>query len=196
MARKRPITETHSRGLEPAWPAAPSRNPRFVLYCVNHENGKQYVVNSYACYAAKKIVDYILDGDEYEFSPLTHGTIGVREIDIRSDQMQEILDHKYTPEEEAWQLPTPYPENIMRFMTGKKKLDDTPSAPVKPAAPRQKIDRTGKTSIQELCDELKVEPRDARAALRKAKIEKPAGGWIFDADQLDKIRAIIKKAKK
>lgn len=197
MARKRRATEEHTavhQGLEPAWSASPSRNPRFVLYCVNHENDKRYVVNSYGCYAIKKILDYMIDGQE-----VTRGgnLLQFGEIDVRSDQLDDILKYEYTDEEEAWSLPSPYPEDINRFVRGCKTVEEgeAPKAPVV-STKKQKVDRTGKTSIQELCEELKIEPRDARAALRKAKIEKPAGGWLFCGDELDKIRAIINKGKK
>lgn len=199
MARKRQAAERHTplhQGLEPAWPASPSRNPRFVLYCVNHENDKQYVVNSYACYAAKKIIDYMVDGRDTERSTLNANTLCFGDIDIRSDQLDEILAHKYTPLEEEWELPTPYPEDINRFLRGRKSIESSSEAPKAPVAKKQKVDRTGKITIQQLCEELKIEPRDARAALRKAKMQKPDGGWLFTSDQVDDIKKLIKGTKK
>lgn len=197
MARKRRAAEEHSpvyKGLEPPWPSAPRRNARYVIYCFNHLNGRRYIVNSYACYAIKKVVDMLMDGQEYERSPLNKHTICFGEIDIKSEQIDEILAYEYTAAEEAFELPVPYPNDIARFLHGVVATSKAPVAATK--GPRQKVDRTGKTSIQDLCAEVGVEPRDARAALRKAKIEKPAGGWLFTGDQLDDIKKIIKGAKK
>lgn len=199
MARKRRATEEHKAvysGLEPPWPSAPRRNARYVIHCFNHLNGRRYIVNSYACYAIKKVVDQLLDGQEYERSPLNKHTICFGEIDIKSEQIDEILDHEYTVAEEAFELPAPYPNDIARFLHGVVATATSKTPVAAPKGPRQKIDRTGKTSIQDLCAEIGVEPRDARAALRKAKIEKPPGGWLFTPEQIDDIKKIIKGAKK
>lgn len=37
-------------------------------------------------------------------------------------------------------------------------------------------------TIQQLCEKLKIEPSDARKALRKAKVEKPEAGWVWPTE--------------
>lgn len=60
----------------------------------------------------------------------------------------------------------------------------------KPA--RQKVDRDGKISANDIATELGVEGRDVRGVLRAMKLEKPAGGWLFDEKTADDIRAKVK----
>lgn len=72
--------------------------------------------------------------------------------------------------------------------------------PREPKAPREKVDRSGMVSANDIAAELKVEGREVRAVLRAMKLEKPAGGWWFDkktAEAIrDKVRAGLKAKKK
>lgn len=69
-----------------------------------------------------------------------------------------------------------------------------------PKAPREKVDRSGMVSANDIAAELKVEGREVRAVLRAMKLEKPTGGWWFDkktAEAIrDKVRAGLKAKKK
>lgn len=198
-----------SRLPEP-FPSSPIRPPRFVLYCTNHENERQYIVNAYSLYAARKLFDTLVGENEIEPSPLDPDrTMTFGDIDIKSDQMDQILAHVYTKDEEEWVLPSPYPGDIDAFLHGRrmsKRLDgeegpkrvngtgDNPQQVKREAKP--KIDRTGKITVQQLAEEIGIDPRDARAALRKAKIEKPAGGWLGDEAWAKDIKEVLVKAKK
>lgn len=195
--------KTHS-GLEPAWSSAPHRNPRYILYCTNHENERQYIVNSYALYAIRKIFDCLVGENEVEPSPLDPDrTMTFGDIDIKSEQMDEILAHVYTPEEEGWELPTPYPQEVEAFLTGgrmSKRLDNEPKPEHAPKAERapakSKIDRSKFITVQSLAEEIGIDPRDARAALRKAGTPKPEGGWLGDEAWAKDIRTVLANAKK
>jgi hypothetical protein len=212
MARRKQRTETSTGDapkrskLEPAWPSAPVRNPRYCLYCTNHESERQYIVNSYGLYAIRKIFDALTEGQELEPSPLDpERTVCFGDIDIKSDELKEIMAHKYSAEEEAWELPVPYPQEIERFLHGPRmskdlgesttvnEKGDVVRAPPKPKAP--KIDRSKFITVQSLAEEIGIDPRDARAALRKAKVEKPEGGWLGDEEWAKGIRDVLKKAK-
>lgn len=208
--RKQARTENEDKtrgALEPAWSSSPSRNPRYVLYCDNYENGRQYIVNSYSLYAIRKIFDALVGENEIEPSPLDPDrTMTFGDIDIRSDEMDEILAHVYTPDEEAWELPVPYPSDIEAFLTGRrmsKRVDgDVAAAPKgertkrEPKPVKERVDRTGKITVQQLADEEGIDPRDARAALRKAGTPKPDGGWLGDEAWAKGIRTILQAAKK
>lgn len=192
-----------STGLEKAWPSSPARPPRFVLYCTNHDSDRRYIVNSYACYAIRKIFDALVGENEVEPSPLDERTMTFGDIDIKSDQMQTILDYQYSKAEEEWTLPMPYPEQIHLFLYGQRMARALPSADSEPAPKKKdpverkpKMDRTGKITVQSIAEELKMDPRDARAALRKAKVAKPAGGWLGDEAWAKDIRGILAKAAK
>lgn len=67
-------------------------------------------------------------------------------------------------------------------------------APKGPATTRSAPVKRGAISVGDLAKELGIDASDARAALRKAKVEKPAGGWSGDAKWAENIRNIIKKS--
>ena len=198
--------EVARNGLEEPFTSAPRRNARYVLYCNNHDSERQYVVNSYARYAIRKIFDALVGENEIDPSPLDPDrTMTFGDIDIRSEQMDEILAHVYTSEEEAWELPAPYPTDIDNFLHGarmSKALDD-PTKPKPERAPREpkpvkeRIDRSQFITVQSLAEDIGIDPRDARAALRKAKIEKPSIGWMWENEKDTKeVKKILADAKK
>lgn len=201
--------EKVGNALEHAWPASPTRPPRFVLYCTNHATDRQYIVNTYSLYAARKLFDALVGENDVEPSPLDPDrTMTFGDIDIKSDQMDSILAHVYVPAAIEWELPAPYPSEIESFLTGRrmsKAVETTAangiiskSAPVerKTVERKLKVDRTGKITVQQLAEEIGIDPRDARAALRKAGTPKPDGGWLGDESWAKDIRTILQAAKK
>jgi len=198
--------EAPRSGLKEPWGSSPGRPPQFVLYCVNHESDRQYIINARELYAIRKIFDAIVGENEIEPSPTCDKTVTFGDIDIKSDQLKQILDHQYTKAEEAFELPVPYPEQIDLFLHGPRMSrelptadDGTPKPPREkkpPVEKKPKIDRSGKITVQQLAEEAGIDPRDARAALRKAKIDKPAGGWLGDEAWAKTIRPVLAKAAK
>lgn len=208
---ERQVDEAPRRsGLEEPWSSSPRRPPRYVLYCTNHESERQYIVNSYALYAIRKIFDALVGDNEVEPSSLDPDhTMTFGDIDIRSDQMDAILAHVYTKEEEAWELSIPYPTDIDNFLHGQrmsKTLEqrDASGGVIKaerkvrePKPVKEKIDRSQFITVQSLAEDIGIDPRDARAALRKAKIEKPSIGWMWENEKDTKeIKKILADAKK
>jgi hypothetical protein len=50
---------------------------------------------------------------------------------------------------------------------------------------------SGLIPLATLCQELKIEPKEARVKLRSAKYPKPEGGWNFTKEQVDAVKTII-----
>lgn len=63
----------------------------------------------------------------------------------------------------------------------------------KPTKKERKADPNVLTLAQ-LCKELKCDPKEARQALRKAKVDKPDAGWQWPAEQHDKISKVLSTA--
>lgn len=207
MARKRrqaaQENPNKASGLEYAWSSSPRRPPRYVLYCFNHETNRQYVINSHGTYAAKKLLDALtaeaINKEDYR---VKGNTISFGDIDIRSDELSDILAHKYTNIEAEWELPAPYPNEISNFLHGAPisrgliQENRNERGELERPVPKPKIDRSGKVTVQDIAAELKMHPRDARTILRKAKIAKPEGGWLGDAAWADGIRKALKDGQK
>lgn len=65
------------------------------------------------------------------------------------------------------------------------------------AEKKPRASKDGLTTLAEICTTLKIDPRDARAALRAAKIDKPDAGWAWaNAKAAPDIEAIVKKWRK
>lgn len=49
--------------------------------------------------------------------------------------------------------------------------------------------------LKKICSDVDIDPKLARRALRSAKIDKPGGRWEWPKDQVEKIKAILVKAR-
>ena len=118
MPRKRKpetVLPRKATGLELPWPSSPLRKPRYALYC-DHVSGRHWTTNSFGIYAIKKIYDGLIGTGKGVLQG--EDTIRFGDVTIRSDELKEIIAHKYSPEEAEWVLPTPYPETTSQFLTG------------------------------------------------------------------------------
>jgi hypothetical protein len=66
----------------------------------------------------------------------------------------------------------------------------------KPKRQPKQRSREGIT-LQSVCDKLKIEPKEARNALRKSNTPKPDAGWVWQSDKdVPDIAALVKKYAK
>lgn len=77
-----------------------------------------------------------------------------------------------------------------------KKIRDGSGPARDPKVPRQKVDKSGKVSANDIAEELGVEGRVVRGILRGMNLTKPAGGWLFEEALADDIRAKVKSGLK
>lgn len=203
----------------PSWQVPPAgvntTKPCYGFYVIY---GMRFIfVHFSQLYAAKALVDLMLDGDEYTRES-DHEIVSTRGVLIRMENpngrkgpsmFDEVLHHKYTPQEEAFT----FPESFLRdygSVPRSKTTQQAPSAPevsndqqIITKAP-QRAPSTPKPARKPLPDnlvtvatiatDLKIDAKQARQALRKAKIEKPEhGAWAFTPDQVPAIVAAIKE---
>jgi hypothetical protein len=141
--------------------------------------------------------------------------------------LEQLMEYEYKKAEKEWQhdaVWTEYAERIRSFHIGRHPDVNNPIRAAKglpPATdeevvargkkpaeggriareekkqPKAKPSREGVTTLQAVCAALKIEPKEARTALRKAAIPKPAGGWQWsDAQAVPDIKALVDKLKK
>ena len=179
--------------LQNHMPSSPTRLPVAVLYF----NGLTRLVSNWATlYAAKRQLLDAIDGHSYkQIDPNT--LITDDDVHIKSEQMNDLLEYEFTKEESAWQLPDRDAALVLRLRNAPRSRTDTPqtaeNAPTGVTlrrSPSPKPD--GLISLADICAELHIDAREARATLRK-QMPKPAhGSWSFPADQVDAIKAKIK----
>lgn len=146
-------TKPRSKPLEPAWLGWP-KVERHGLYIHRASDGQLVCFHKFAAtYAAKKFLEAAANGEKLVLLPdgaVSFSTYLVTQISRDSSPvngtMQEIVEHKYTPEEAAWELPMPY-DGYAAQLAGIARPRAVPEAPAtaasakaspaKEAAPKQ-----------------------------------------------------------
>jgi hypothetical protein len=207
-------------------PSPPGRPGKYVLYISRHmDDDTQVMVMVFAqAYAARKFLDILLrdDGivweDTWYNGEWPEGTTMKRGCTIRSEtgiivstrwypkRMHEVVEHEYSLQEMAWDLPMPYSGFAKAFRRGPdlpRTLEDDgvgsrarERKERKSSAPRADAP-AGYVHVSDLALSMGIDAKQARVALRKVFADgKPAYGWYFDPKTLDDVKAKIKQALK
>lgn len=197
MARKQRKPQTE---LPPAWPSSPMRPPVHGFYFYMNGNFRGYHAFG-ASYSAKKFIELCLQGNDYEWVDGTRSGDGEAILDstglmIEGYGLEEVMDYEYTELEQAWSLTSPHDKEALQIRNRRLSLvpsisSDNDSAPRERKAKKEKVSRDGLITIQQIAGELKLEPSEARAILRKKKIEKPAAGWAWSKDDAEAIKKTL-----
>ena len=208
--RKRSTVEEAPRrpsGRDEPFPATPSRPPRYGLYCYNSRGAFTYQ-NFYGTYAAKRFIEIITEGTPYKWlnceTILAENGIKISTTtnpnpkpgDQTYFELEEILEHEYSLEEEAWQVPEPYASQwprLPRQGAPPEHSDDRQHR--SPRSVRPQRDASNVT-ISAIAEQMNIEPSKARGALRKAGEQKPPAGWEWPPFEVDRIKATIKEHTK
>ncbi len=203
MGRKRSGAEKDQRVLDEPYPSSPTRPPKWGFFF--RFQGKYCFHNYYSLYAAKKEIEAFIDGQSYKW-------LGPRQIlcdnglSIQSEQddgMEKVIEYELTPLEDQWQVPEPMSSNIRRFLSKPILRPEGTSSPIpleappprrEPRAPRPSKD--GLVTIAIIAQDISLDPREARAALRALKIEKPDAGWAWPSDEAEKIKEQLRTYQK
>lgn len=193
--------------LKPAWLGWPnSKNELFALSFYNTVSSRNLVMylRFNTEYAAQKFIHAVgtytwLDRVSIQFED-------TRRICI-SQELERILNHTLSDEEEQWTLPIPYDTYAAAIGNRRterreeaisaqaEKSTDIPPKPkqreTKPSVPR--ADRSALVTIQQIAEELKTEPRALRSILRDKQEPKPDVGWAWSPTEADAIRKMLKK---
>ena len=179
------VTTNNSRlGLPEPFPSSPSRPPRFGLRVGNHHFPLCQL------YALHKFVAVLLEGQTYKW--LDEQTIltdsGMR---LKGD-LELALEYQPKGKESEWEIPSPYHEQICRI---KGVLPEEGPEPAQEETPRPKKERRsapdGLTTLAQLAEELGKKPGDLRKKLRTAKEVKPAHGWSWASEEIERIKKLL-----
>ena len=179
--------------LQNHMPSSPMHPPVAVLYF----NGLTRLISSWAAlYAAKRQLLDAIDGHSYkQIDPNTLVTDD--DVEIKSEQMNDLLEYEFTKEEAAWQLPDRDAALLLRLRNAPRLRAEAPqTAENAPAGitPRRthRPSPEGLISLADICADLGIDPREARAALRK-QMSKPAhGSWSFAPEEVESVKAKLK----
>ena len=190
--------------MKPHYSSSPNRPPVACVY-MNRED-LIYVSTWGAIYAAHHLVMTAVRDHTYKLDKAPHSSMSRLTTDdgliIKSDQLDDILEYRLKQDEKEWVLPKEELAQLNRlrgerYAVGRAAATSEPRAPREPKEPKERTETpTGYTSLAALCDTLGVEPREARALLRKSTYAKPAFGWAFNAEQIDEVSKIIISGKR
>lgn len=197
-------------GLEMPFPSCPSRPPKFCIYCrypfdAPAGRARRFVWTFRAAYAAKRFVDTILEGRKFKWrndhTIQTTCGIEIRAMEAdhevgekRYNDLERVMDYEYaSTAEEEWVIPQPHANTLATFLRpfGDVAPPRKDVGRVAPPAPR--ASRDGLVTVGQICERLKVEPREGRSILRRQKVDQPDAGWAWPADEAAKIEALIAK---
>ena len=207
MARRsvksRPPTRKTSGGsLEVAYPSSPARPPTINLWIKFGEDFSMLQIHAFgARWAALKSLQIALKDREY-LEPDDMGWYETEDGELRfrlQGDVEGLID-ELEEFDTDWMPPQPHLNDLLRASGAEVVRHDTTTPDAdrpnrvkkvrKPgAAP---ISRDGLITLAEICEELNIEPRDARKTLRN-KVEKPDAGWAWEAAEAAKVKAILKK---
>lgn len=159
------------------WQSHPPKRPGMYELAFYRDDKLHSYFNFGKPFAALKFFELVVGDKKYKQLNNTKLHVPYYELDVVSTYLEDILEHEYTPKEKAFELPAPYPNLVKSIRTGRKQKIATPEQRVDPSLVKalKKLPalKGEGTTIQELCAQLKLEPRVARGILRKHKIEKP-----------------------
>lgn len=108
------------------------------------------------------------------------------------DQMYRVFPQKGPEEDDI--APPPAPEPVWDAATHTLIKPAKPARVTKPKAePKPKVDKTGLVLVADIAKKHGWDAKHVRAALRKAKVEKPAVGWAFPQSEVERITKTIKE---
>lgn len=214
MARRRQGTQSSERVAEDGdvgtWEWAPSCPRRPPTHNIRVDNDNRLCILAYcADWAAKKAVDIIIGENKYKWlnERTIHLDSGVR---IKSDQLEEIMECEVSERHQEWDFPPEEMRKLNQVAMSTTEIEqvreerqarrvERGEAVVR--SPKVKKDRVsrearkGMTTIQSLCEELGVDPRDARRVLRKSSFKKGDMGWAWSEGEAVEVRKFLTKQK-
>jgi hypothetical protein len=197
--------------LSSPYGSCPGHPAKYVFYLSRHgDDDTQCMVVSFARrYSARRFLDVLLETDgvvwEEDGCTLRSETGVVVSTRWWPGRLRECYDHKYSLEELGWIMDPTHVGYARKFRYGPdlpRTLEEDAGAQqsserrAKRTASTPRTSRDGLVPIADVALALGIEPRDARACLRRLKIEKPSSGWAFTAEQAEDIKRRISEALK
>lgn len=181
--------------LECPLPSAPKKLPNYCIYYDRTPTLPHWLCQPLRfLWAARRWVEELVQDEDFELID-SRTLVTTSGITVQCEELQEILDYQPTPIEAAYDFPFPYSGYLKDFRHPTKLYVSEPV----PKERRRKLARARKTpgmiTIGQLAAELSIEPKEARSALRKAKVVKPECGWAWTPPDAEKIRELLNKER-
>lgn len=172
-------------------PSSPARPPTInIWFKWGPQHQRLNIMNACQRWAAANMIRVALNGRQFEL--MTDGWYITEDehfmFRLVGDDVEGLLDDP--PHE--WQVPQPIRNELLRIAGEEEEKRPVEKEVRRTTTPRKKVSKEGLTTLQEICDEIKMDPRIARKTLR-GKMQKPDAGWAWSPDEVDEIRKLLKK---
>lgn len=161
-------------------------------------------------WGAKKLFDFLTEFKATRWLDTNSLVVNETGMVIKSPELEQIVEYKLKKDEEMYVWPEPFLSEINAFKNrttvkasrgNNRELpeSDKRKEPKEKHEKKERVPRPSKDgliSIGDIAAEMKIEPRIARGILRDSKTPKPDAGWAWAKDEVDAIKAIIKKGLK
>lgn len=194
--------------LPKPFPSSPAIKPQHVLKITKTDDPNVLLVLGFA--AAYSAVAFIGECCNHKMGKLKwkdkDTVILPGDLLMSSDTIEDLFEYELSKEENDFELPEPYSTHAKNILEGKpfttsqpnteraerpKRESREPSAPREPRTP--KPSRDGLVTLATICEEIGIEPRDARMILRKKFANKPDAGWAWPDNVANDIRKLLSK---
>lgn len=197
-----------SQKLEP-FSSSPAKPPKCSLRFEWPDTGQMQLRTFRGIWGAKLLYDFLTEFKAVRWLDDKKLVVNETGLVISSPELEQIVEYKLKKDEEQYQWPEPFFSEINAFKKRttvkasrgndrperkKPNMEERPKREKKERVPRPSKD--GLVSIGDIADEMKIEPRIARGILRDTKTPKPDAGWAWPKNEVDGIKAIIKKGLK
>lgn len=194
--------------LPKPFPSSPSIKPQHVLKITKADDPNVLLVLGFA--AAYSAVAFIGECCNHKMGKLKwkdkDTVILPGNLLMSSDTIEDLFEYELSKEENDFELPEPYSTHAKNILEGKPFTTSQPNTesaerptreprePSEPRTPRTpKSSRDGLVTLATICEEIGIEPRDARMILRKKFASKPDAGWCWPDNVANDIRKLLSK---
>lgn len=192
---------------------APSNPATHSIYCywpprdqLEEGQHRNMCVLSFKLFGAKRFFEIMSEGLSYERCG-ENRVMAMNDIEIYCPQgLDQVINYRYRNDMEAEWMPDP--EHASQINRLRRRCYDEPEKViehdedgnvVKATKPKKekaekpaKPTRSGLIDMGTIAEQMGVDPKDARQALRKAKFPKPDAGWVFEESQVEEVKKVIK----
>ena len=201
MARTNVKRRASDNGDDPI-PSSPMRPPIANIWLKFGDGLDRMQIHGFCTrWATYEALLIALNGREYSLVDPDMGWYETEDEQLRFRLMGDVDDLLTERPRRNWLPPEPIYSQL-RQAAGLVKTPDTPHKPLENEVreknrtrtkTRAPVSRDGLVSIGDICDEIGMNPRDARKILRN-KVEKPDAGWAWTPKDAEAIKALLKKS--
>ena len=193
------MARTKNRNDDPL-PSSPMRPPTHNLWLKYGPNLDRLQIHSWCTdWATYECLKIAINGREYQLVDESLGWYETDDGELRfrviEPQGNDLISKK--PEREDWSPGEPaltqlkMAAGIVTESNAHKPVVNEVRESNKRKTRVKSVPKDGLISIGEICEELKINPRDARKILRN-RVEKPDAGWAWPPSEVPSIKKLLK----